>query len=196
MAAAELVTPAEYARRRQVSRAAVTYAVRAGRISLIDGKIDPVVADIQWERNTRKVIGRAGGASLPATAHDGAANGADGAPERQPPEGDDPDRKPFDYESSRAKREHHEATLAELKALERVGQLVESAKVRAAMAEIARVVGDHLERLPDRLSAQITPTMSAADIHASLEVELEALRADLAAAAAALPKRIGIPSAP
>ena len=49
---ANLITQAEYARRRGVSRVAVHKAVTSGRISLIDGKIDPEVADIQWARNT------------------------------------------------------------------------------------------------------------------------------------------------
>lgn len=190
MGAAELITPAEYARRRGVSRAAVSIAVKAGRISTIDGKIDPTVADIQWEANTRKAVGRGGRGDT--HAHDGAANAADAATDRQPlpPDAFTPGR--YDYESSRAKREHHEAVLSEAKALERLGQLVETAKVRAAMADIGRVVSDHLERLPDRVSAQITPTMSPAHIHARLEGELANLRADLLAAIVELPSKLGV----
>ncbi|WP_289241706.1 hypothetical protein [Delftia sp.] len=49
----ELVTQAEYARRRGVAKSAVAKAVKEQRIALIDGKIDPAVADIQWQQNTR-----------------------------------------------------------------------------------------------------------------------------------------------
>jgi hypothetical protein len=49
----ELITQAEYARRRGVAKSAVAKAVAERRITLIEGRIDPSVADIQWERNTR-----------------------------------------------------------------------------------------------------------------------------------------------
>jgi hypothetical protein len=42
-----------YARHRDVSLAAVQKAIKTGRISLMDGKIDPDIADIQWAKNTR-----------------------------------------------------------------------------------------------------------------------------------------------
>lgn len=49
----ELITPTEYARRTARHHSTVLKAIRTGRISLIDGKIDPEVADIQWAKNTR-----------------------------------------------------------------------------------------------------------------------------------------------
>ena len=49
----ELITQAEYARRRGVAKSAVAKAVAEGRITLINGKVDPAVADIQWAQNTR-----------------------------------------------------------------------------------------------------------------------------------------------
>ena len=63
MAAIEWMTQAEYARARGVSREAVRKAVKAGRIALVNGKIDPGMADGQWDRNTRKAIGRGGSAA-------------------------------------------------------------------------------------------------------------------------------------
>lgn len=48
----ELITKAEYARRRGVSKQAVCKAANTGRITLVDGKVDPEVADVQWARNT------------------------------------------------------------------------------------------------------------------------------------------------
>lgn len=55
----QLVTCAEYARMRKAAGlhggtgAAVFKAIRTGRISLVDNKVDPVVADAEWIRNTR-----------------------------------------------------------------------------------------------------------------------------------------------
>lgn len=193
--AVELITQAEYARRRGVSEAAVSKAVKAGRITLIDGKIDPAVADVQWEANTRKAVGRGG---APATAAPSRLRAAQTrsyalADDHDGEHDDDPPAPGghFDYEGSRAKREHHEATMAEAKALAFLGRLVETAKVRTAVADIGRVVADHLERIPDRVSAQITPAMSLADIHARIEAELTHLRADLAAAVMELPRKLG-----
>ncbi len=193
--AAELITQAEYARRRGVSEAAVSKAVKAGRITLIGGRIDPVIADLQWEANTRKAIGRGGAATTSASIRLRAHPESPPAYAQADDEahGDDPPAAGghFDYELSRAKREHHEAILAEAKAMERLGQLAEVSKVRAAMADIGRVVSDHLERLPDRVSAQITPGMSPADIHARIDAELNNLRADLLAAVRELPTKLG-----
>lgn len=56
-ASGEVITQAEYARRRGCTEGAVRRAIRDGRITLIDGKIDPVAADAQWRRNTRVRMG-------------------------------------------------------------------------------------------------------------------------------------------
>ena len=53
MAQVNLMTQAQYAEHRGCSRVAVHKAVKEKRISLIDGKIDAAVADIQWAANTR-----------------------------------------------------------------------------------------------------------------------------------------------
>ncbi len=192
MAAAELVTPAEYARRRGVSRAAVSIAIKDGRITLINGKIDPAVADIQWERNTRRAVGRGGQATTSArAAADGAAHAADAAPDRGAAPGQQPVKSEHDYDSARAKREYHEAQLAEMRAMERQGLLVESARVKLAIADIMRVVADGLERIPDRVSVQIHAGMTQAEIHAQLERELQGVREDLQAAIGELPTKLG-----
>ena len=53
----KLMTPAEYARHRDCSRQAVGRALREGRITAdANGMIDPIVADVQWQTNTRPRI--------------------------------------------------------------------------------------------------------------------------------------------
>ena len=48
----ELISQREYARRRGISNVAVHRAVASGRISTVDGRIDPVQADREWRENT------------------------------------------------------------------------------------------------------------------------------------------------
>ncbi|NNM64070.1 MAG: hypothetical protein HKL99_05580 [Burkholderiales bacterium] len=187
-----LVSMAAYARMRKVSHEAVRKAVKAGRITLIDGNVDPDVADIQWERNTRKAIGRSGMPATDATPHsspmhgDGAASSADAASNRHPDAA-----KEHDYEASRAKREYHEAHLAEMKALERAGQLVESQRVRMAVADIARVMADGLARIPDRVASSIHAAMTPADIHTKIDAEVAEIRRDLLNAVQTLSTNMG-----
>ena len=48
----ELISQREYARRRGISNVSVHEAIKAGRISTVDGKIDPDLADREWRENT------------------------------------------------------------------------------------------------------------------------------------------------
>lgn len=183
--AVELIRIAEYARRRNVSAQAVHRAVHAGRITLINGRIDPAVADVQWEANTRKYAGSGHTKSTQPKhvfeAHSAPIEAADAPPFL------------FSYDVSRAKREHHEAILSEARAKREIGQLVETQKVRAAVAAIAGLIGDHLDRLPDRISGEVTPTMTQADIYARVEMQIDALRAELLTAVSDLPDALNIP---
>lgn len=47
-----LITQAEYARQRGVSRAAILKAVKTGRLTLVKGKVDVATADSQWTERT------------------------------------------------------------------------------------------------------------------------------------------------
>jgi hypothetical protein len=48
----ELIRPAEYARRRGVTKQAVSVAIRRCAIPLVEGKLDPLVADTLWKART------------------------------------------------------------------------------------------------------------------------------------------------
>ena len=67
----ELISQREYARQLGVSHVAVQRAVKTGRISTVDGKIDPAQADRQWQENTdqskprNRITGRPKQASQP-----------------------------------------------------------------------------------------------------------------------------------
>ena len=177
----ELISPAEYARRRGVSRAAVTYAVKSGRIRLIEGKLDPEVADIQWDKNTRKVMGQGGTSSTAASVP------------RMPSLPRDDEGLPisgYDYETARAKREYHEANIAEMKERERAGELVETARIAKALTDIGAIFRASLERLPDRIAAQVAAETDPDAVHAILEKELIGVLDDIRQAVTSLPEAI------
>ncbi len=163
MPKAELITQAEYARRRGCDPTSVRDAVRAGRITLIDGKIDPAVADVQWQRNTRARGG--------APAND-ANLSAPPAPQSTEPLGED-------YWSSRARREKAEADLAELRLAEQRGELVRADAVRSAVSKRAAGLREALLQIPSRLAAVVAAETSQARCHELLEGELHQVLAQL-----------------
>lgn len=155
----QTITQAEYARRRGCTEGAVRRAVRDGRISLIEGRIDPVAADAQWARNTRV---RAG--SRPAED----ANLAGSRSPRARVEGDDTD----DYWTSKGRRERAEAELAELKLAEQRGDLVRAADVRAEHAGRLAMLRESLLQIPARLAPVLAVETDQARCHDLVQREL------------------------
>lgn len=153
MSAIALVSKSEYARRRGCTEAAVRRAVKDGRISLIDGKIDPVAADAQWARNSRV---RAG--SKPT---------ADARPvDQEDAEGG--------YWQSRARREAAEAEMAELKLAEQRGALVRTADVRAVFSQRLAGLRNSLLQIPARLSPVMAAESDQARCFEAMQAELHA----------------------
>lgn len=161
----QLITQAEYARQRGCTEGAVRRAIRDGRIALIDGKIDPVAADAQWQRNTRVRMGSrpatdtaAGGARLPQGA--GRSGGADESPDDG------------GYWASKSRREAAEADLAELKLAEQRGELVRAADIRAALSKRLAATREALLQLPARLAPVLAAETDQARVHDLLQAEL------------------------
>lgn len=138
--AVELVTQAEYARRRRVSREAVRKAVAEGRVSLIDGRIDPIVADVQWSTNTRARADAGKATTDTGKVVAGAAAGK----QQKGEEGEG-------YWGARSRREEAEASLAELELAAKAGSLIDRAGVEMAMETAFRLVRDAIMATPDRL---------------------------------------------
>lgn len=151
----ELVSRSEYARRRGVSEAAVRRAIAAGRISLIGGKIDPAVADHQWEANTR--------ARTPnVTSTGSAAPGAQVAPPRATGGG---------YSDARARREHAEAELAEMEAATMRRALVLRDDVDRGIFEAGREFRDRLTGCASRVGAEVAVLNTAEECAGVIERE-------------------------
>lgn len=146
----ERVSQVEYARRRGVDPTSVRDAIRAGRITLIDGKIDPTIADVQWERNTRK-----------------RARAVD---ERRPDAAAPVPTEPNGYHDARARREQAEAELAELRLAELRGELVRASSVRANLGKRLVAMRESLLQLP----ARVVPLLVANPEPGAMDVTLRA----------------------
>lgn len=170
-----LISIADYARKRNVSYQAVARAIKTGRISLIDGKIDPAVADIQWEANRRRAPNVTDASSKsPPRLKEVALEADDGVPS---------------LEVSRRRREHHEANIAEMRERQKAGELVILADVHLAYTTLAAELRAALERIPDKLAARLVEADSTV-IHKLLTDEIDQALMDMAKQAETLPKRL------
>ena len=166
----ELIGLREYARRRGVTLGAVQKAIRAGRITPIEGKIDPEVADIQWQRNTNpaRSSGTASTAPIapraPAAGSDAGEGGADDGPR---------------LVDVRARREKAMAELAELELAEKRGELVSAQAIERALATKILSVRESLDTLADRITPLLAAETDPAKVYALLRTEIRQVLAQL-----------------
>lgn len=167
MAKPALLSPAAYARHRASrglvgsSRESVRKAVAEGRITLIDGKIDPTVADIQWAANTRARVRNAGSDPAPIAPQ----------PAAGPIIANDADPR-VSYEEARRRRELAEASIAEMKQAELAGDLIRIDAVRHALSSKVSAMRDSFLQIPSRLSPQLAATNDSIEIARLLEGEI------------------------
>lgn len=166
-----LIRKSDYARHRGVSPAAVTTAIKTGRIRAAvvtrNGKelLDRDKADELWGKNTLQQSPGSGGARLApvSTPTDEQLRSLiEGLPEDQIP----------DLNDSRARREHYLAEKARLEALRGREELVPAADVKAEAFALARSVRDGMMRLPDRLAPLLAATLDAREVHRMLTEEI------------------------
>lgn len=170
-----LMSLAEYSRHRGVSRAAVTHAVRDGRISTTTdhaGKrvIDSESADLQWGNNTAHEKRRNTAADKPGIESIGPA------PAPPPPAAPAPVQIGFDpkalglpdkpkmetdngpeanYSSARAHKEQFLARQAELDYRKAAGELVEVSTIQKEWTSIAALVRTKVLGLPSKARQRI-----------------------------------------
>jgi hypothetical protein len=170
------MTQSEYARHRGVSPVSVHKAIKSGRITTVDRDgqkmIDPDVADIQWEKNTRKRFQDA--AVVVEQQQVGPDDDAQDAPSGA---------MVYDMALARAKREHHEANISEMKEREKAGTLIDRARTRKGAIDIASELRLALEQLPSKLSGRLAAESEASVVR---EVLADEIRGALAEAVARL----------
>lgn len=154
-----------YARHRRVNISAVQKAIKTSRISLIDGKIDPEVADIQWAKNTRPDQQERGslkdfektqadlagmGASVPS-GQDGAASG---------------------LSVEKAETELVRRQLMELQLAQKRGELVKAEDIERAMSSKLKAASEALGSLADRLAPILAAETSVDAVDKLLRTEI------------------------
>lgn len=186
----ELITQAEYARRRGVAKSAVAKAVAEGRITLINGKVDPAVADIQWAQNTR-ARADSGRTAAPAAADAGAV-----APEAQNtasgPEAAQGGPAQPGYADYRAMREKADAEMAVRANLKDAGLLVERDRVQRGTFDVVRSFRDAVMVIGQRAAPRCIGLGDSREIeHVIVEETRKALEGFEARMAALLPTKEG-----
>lgn len=183
MAKVNLMTQAQYARHRGCSKVAVGKAVKADRISLVNGQIDATVADIQWEANTRARVSRRSrapgqlsldGSASPAASSDAVTSGPT-APAGDSGNGDG-------YTANRARREAADAEMAELKLAEAQNGLIRIEAVKSALGSVFSATRDALLQIPARLSPLLAAESDPATVQTMLYTELHQALQHLAGA--------------
>jgi len=164
-----LVTKSDYARARGCSPAAVTGAIKSGRIKAAvvtqNGRelLDFDKANELWERNTQQQPPSTRASAAPPKPPTDRELQAliQGLPEDQIP----------DLNDSRARREHYLAEKARLEALRGRDELVPADQVKAEAFACARAVRDALLGLADRLAPMLAATTDARECHRLLTEE-------------------------
>lgn len=160
MKSAKLLTLRAYAKHRGVNEKSVREAIASQRIKKgIKGRtssgryqIDPKVADKEWAKNTSTI------------------KGGDQRPEIKEKRSEG---KNFDYYAARAKKEHWEAQLAELRAKEKEGQLVEVDNVKREAFEIGRRCREAMLSIVPRVADRLLAIKDAHEIYQLLESEIK-----------------------
>lgn len=177
------VTKSELARRLGVSPSAVGKAIRQGRIAAAvvrkrDGRelLDEQKAIELWGKNTLQHPPPSDGVSRQPVLPKPAAAGVAAAPvnERQLRAYIEslPEDKIPDLNDSRARREHYQAEVSKLAALQGRGELVVTEDVNKKAFEVGRTVRDQMMGIPDRVSGLLAACGDARQCHQLLTDEI------------------------
>ena len=159
--AVTLLTKAAYARHRGCDEKAVRKAIEENRISLIDGKIDPAVADIQWAQNTRARAGagRQAGADLLGDGSGAVQTLSAPTAPFSAPAGSAPG-----YQDHRARTEAATAEMKELEAGKMAGRLIVRASTERAIFDAFRQLRDAVMASAPRAAPKVVGLSDSRDI--------------------------------
>lgn len=165
----DLISQAEYARRRGVAKSAVAKAVKEGRITLINGKIDPAVADIQWAQNTRTRIDGGRPASEQGAGMGEAALAANNAPQAPETPQVSSAQEVLDL---RVRKEKAAVEREERENAREAGLLVSRSAVRTAVFDAFRALRDEILSAPVRAAPAVIGLGDSRDIERVFSDEL------------------------
>lgn len=187
----QLISQRAYARSRAErglsggTHAAVQKAIKNGRIRLIDGKIDPEVADIQWDRNTdpaQQKRGSQGGQAVapPASGSPAALPGAP-AQTSAPTNGNGANEDQISRIREAARADAARAELLNWELERKRGNYVRADEVKKMAMDKARIARDALLAIPNRLAPILAAETDVAKVHALITQEVRRVCAELAA---------------
>ncbi|MEO8755028.1 MAG: hypothetical protein ABI624_20380 [Casimicrobiaceae bacterium] len=160
--AAAVLSKSAYARHRGVSAAMVSHWTKAGRLVLVDGKVDVAKSD----------------AALAATlAPDRGGKG--GVPASRGTEQPAPVTPTGAFTEHRASRESFNAKEAELDYLERVGKLVERERYDRALTDALAPVMAALDRMAPTLGPLVTGETDARKVQNLIDDAVDGIRRDM-----------------
>ena len=138
-----------YAKHRGCDVAAVSRQVSKGRISLVNGKINPAIADAEWANTTRP---RLESTAKPTVVNAYPVDSQQGlppapAPARPKIERDDDE----DYGAARCRRERSEADKSEIELAQLQASLINREGIEMALETAFRQIRDTIMSVPDRL---------------------------------------------
>ena len=186
--AVQLMSKAAYARHRGCDEKAVRKAIAEGRISTIDGKIDPEVADIQWAKNTRA---RADSKRVePSLVLDGGEASAGLQSPASAPESGSAAPGYIDYRTIREKAEAEMAQRANMKA---AGLVIDRAPTERGVFDVVRSLRDAAMSVGPRAAPKVVGLSDARDIeHVITNETRKALEGFEARMLALLPPKEGV----
>ena len=188
--AVQLMTKAAYARHRGCDEKAVRKAIAEKRISTIDGKIDPEVADIQWAKNTRARADSKRTAGAAAT--DAGSPLLDGETGSSSPDSASGTPASPGYADYRAMREKADAEMAVRANLKDAGLLVERAHVQRGTFDVVRAFRDSVMVIGQRAAPRCIGLADSREIeHVIVDEARKALEGFEARMAALLPPKEG-----
>lgn len=178
-ASAGLMTQADYAAHRGVSKQAISKLVKRGIIPLIDSKIDPQIADMKISSQLNPARSKAL-ASPGLQASVAGRPGVSGAPAGSMPAGESKVVDINTYSGAKAIREKYEALRAESEYRKSAGLLVDAAGVRRAALLAGRATRDAVMPVGVRIAGQLADMSDAKEIAALIEGELRKALQDAA----------------
>jgi hypothetical protein len=175
----ELISMREFGRRLGVSANAVSKAARAGRIHLVQGKLDPDAAARDWAANTnagqRMAAAARAGASVGQPRVDPGLGRGDGGPAPTQLGGmpaEHVNGHATAYSQARAIREGFVARLAKIEYEREIGKLVEADKVRTDAFNIARRAREMIMAIPARLAPVLAGEANSFEVQRILTEEM------------------------
>lgn len=160
----ELVSQAEYARRKGVSRQAIHELVKRGVIPLADGKIDPAIADSKIGEHLDPGRAKTLGEGEDDEPRDGAPASAGMS----------------EYQRAKIHRETFEGKLAELEYQKAAGAVLDRIGAERGVMEAARMLRDTVLNVPRRIAADAAAMTDARLIEQLMTTELRQALDDFA----------------